>query len=507
VTRSISILPGVAKVRTIPSYTTSPHFTLCITLTPFAMNKFVLVAPLLFAASAYEKVSELLSPLLSTTYAATPAGSAAVPKTVASAKGVQSTATVTDVVNAANAFIATLSTAQQATLLQAYNSTNVTKWSNLPVNTTNRIGLRLDALTAAQQTAALAVVQAATGTVANDGFNEIQQIRAADDNLAANGGGTTYGSGVYLLAFLGTPSLTGTWQLQFGGHHLATSITYGNGQVTGATPKFEGVEPLTFTTANANVFPSGTTLAPLSNEAASMLAMLNGLTAAQKTTAHLTQTFNDVLLGPNGNGQFPATKVGLQVSTLTAAQQALVVAAMRPWVQDSDDDTAARLMATYTNELAGTYIAYAGTGNLTTSGDYVRIDGPTVWIEFACQNGIVYQSQIHYHTVWRDHARDYGGNFYGTYTTVLGTKAAAAAQAFAVYPNPTAGSPGLQVKLAMPAASARYTLRNVLGQTIATQAFQGAAVQVSTEGLPAGTYVLSLEADGKAPVAQRVVVN
>lgn len=187
--------------------------------------------------------------------------------------------------------------------------------------------------------------------------------------------------------------------MQFGGHHLATNIIYGNGNVTGATPKFEGVEPLTFTTANGNVLPTGTVASPLSNEAAAMQALLNGLTTAQKTTAHLTQTFNDVVLGPNGNGQFPATKVGLAVSMLTASQQALVVAAMRPWVQDSDDATAARLMATYTNELAGTYIAYAGSGNLTSSSDYVRIDGPTVWIEFACQNGIVYQGQIHYHTV------------------------------------------------------------------------------------------------------------
>lgn len=468
------------------------------------MNKLVFVAPLLLAAPAYEKVAELFAPPAAPAYVVAPTGSAAAPKAVVGAKGVQSTATVTDVVNAANAFIATLSTAQQATLLQAFNATTVTKWSNLPVNATNRIGLRLDALTAAQQTAALAVVRAATGTAANDGFDEIQQIRAADDNLAANGGGSAYGSGVYLIAFLGTPSTTGTWMLQFGGHHLATNITFGNGNVTGATPKFEGVEPLTFTTANSNVFPTGTTLAPLSNEASSMLAMLNGLTAAQKTTAFLSQTFNDVVLGPNGNGQFPATKVGLPVSSLTAAQQALVVEAMRPWVQDSDDATAASLLATYTKELAGTYVAYAGTGTLTSTSDYVRIDGPTVWIEFACQGGIVYRSQIHYHTVWRDHARDYGGNFY---TTVTASKAAVAAQTFSVYPNPTAGSRGLQVKLTKPAATASYTLRNILGQTVTTKSFKGDAVQVSTEGLAPGTYVLSLEADGQEPVTHRFVVN
>jgi hypothetical protein len=474
------------------------------------MNRFILAAPLLLATSAYNKVTEFLAPPAPAEYVAPrpaamrmPANTTAL-KSLKGTKGTKTTATVSDVVTAANAFIATLTTAQQATLLQAFNSTTVTKWSNLPVNSTNRIGLRLDALTPAQQTVALAVVQAATGTVAGDGFNEIQQLRAADDNLAANGGGAAYGSGVYLLAFLGTPSLTGTWMLQFGGHHLATNITYSNGAVTGASPKFEGSEPLNFTTANANVFATGTACAPMANEASAMLAMLNGLTTAQKATARLTQTFNDVVLGPNGNGQFPATKVGMAVSTLTTAQQALVAEAMRPWVQDSDDATAASLMTTYTNQLAATYIAYSGTGNLTSSADYVRIDGPTVWIEFVCQNGIVYQSQIHYHTVWRDHARDYGGNFY---TTVTGTKSATAAQLFSVFPNPTSPGVPMQVQLASPATAATYTLRNALGQAVLTDAFRGSTVEVPITGMAAGLYLLSVQADGNAVATQRVTVE
>ncbi len=428
-----------------------------------------------------------------------PTSSASVKRT----NGTRQAAAVSDVVTAANAFLGTLSTAQQATLLQAYNSTTVTKWSNLPCGSQCRIGLQLSTLTTAQQAAAMAVVQAATGTVAGDGFNEIQQLRAADDNLNANGGGSGYGSGIYFIAFLGTPSTTGTWQLQFGGHHLATNVTFGNGQVKGGTPQFEGVEPLTFTTTNANVLPTGTVAAPMANEASAMLAMLNGLTATQKTTAKLSQTFGDVLLGPSGNGQFPATKVGLPVSTLTAAQQQLVVDAMRPWVQDVDDVTAASLLATYTNELAGTYISYSGTGNLTTNGDYVRIDGPTAWIEFVCQTGVVYRTNIHYHSVWRDHARDYGGNFFGTYTNVaLSTKAAQAAKVFSAYPNPVASGQGIDVVLAetTTAKSATYTLRNTLGQAVASGSFSGVMAKVPTTGLAAGTYMLTVQPAGEAAV-------
>lgn len=466
------------------------------------MNKLVLVVPLLLAATAYEKVLDLIAP--TTPESTTQLASApTAPKSTMGVQGVNSTATVSDVVTAANAFLATLSTAQQATLLQPLNATTVTKWSNLPVNSTNRIGLRLDALTTAQQAAALAVVQAATGT-GNEGFNEVQQIRAADDNLAANGGGTAYGSGVYLIAFLGTPSTTGTWMLQFGGHHLATNVTFNNGNFTGSTPKFEATEPLTFTTANSNVFPTGTVVTPLGTEASAMLAMLNGLTTTQKSTALLSQSFNDIVLGPGQDGNFPATRVGLQCSQLTTAQQALVMAAMAPWVQDAEDATATSLLNYYQTQLANTYIAYAGTGNLTNQGDYVRIDGPNVWIEFSCQGGIVYRNQIHYHTIWRDRARDYGGNFY---TTVAGTKSAKAAQTFSVYPNPTPSGQALQVKLATPATTATYTLRTIMGQTIATKSFRGDAVQVPTDGLATGSYVLSLEADGQEPVAHRFIVK
>ena len=60
-------------------------------------------------------------------------------------------------------------------------------------------------------------------------------------------------------------------------------------------------------------------------------------------------------------------------------------------------------------------MAYSGNSSapgtvFTTQGDYIRIDGPHVWIEFACQDGIVFR-KIHYHTVWRDRKTDYGVSY------------------------------------------------------------------------------------------------
>ena len=430
------------------------------------------------------------------------------------AKSVQKTtqaASVSDVVTAANAFIGTLSATQRTTLLQSFNSTNVTKWSNLPCGAQCRIGLQLSSLTTAQQTAALAVVQAATGTGTNEGYQEIQEIRAADDYLAANGGGSGYGSGIYFIAFLvdntsnTTIASTDKWMLQFGGHHLATNISYNNGTVTGPTPKFEGVEPLSFT-STGGIFTSGTTVAPLSDEEAGMAALFASLTTAQKTTAKLSQTFSDVVLGPGSDGKFPATSVGLQCSQLNSTQQALVVAAMAPWVKDVDDATGAALLNYYQSQLANTYISYSGTGLFTSNADYARIDGPNAWIEFVCQTGVVFRSNIHYHSIYRDRARDYGGNFYGTYTTVLGTKSAAAAAVFSLFPNPAYSGADLQVRLAN-ASAGTYTVRDLLGRQVAAGTVQNSEAAVPTTNIVPGTYLLTVETPGQPAVTSRFQVQ
>ncbi|MEZ0541773.1 DUF3500 domain-containing protein [Fibrella arboris] len=302
---------------------------------------------------------------------------------------------------AANAFLATLTTAQKATVQLALTKANAIKWSNLPGGVTIRNGLEFSTLTAVQLAAAKAVIAAAAGTTANEGYDEFLQINAADDVLATKAG-SGYSSGKYIIAFLGTPSATGTWMLQFGGHHYAQNITYNAGAVASSTPSHQGIEPKTWTTGT-------TTYAPLNTEHDAMIAMLAALSSTQLATAKLSTTFSDVLLGPNKDGQFPATKLGLAVSTLTAAQKLLVLAAIKPWTQDVDDATGTAMLAIYEKELDATYIAYSGNAALTSNADYVRIDGPSVWVEFVCQSGVVYQNEIHYHTVYRDHTRDYNG--------------------------------------------------------------------------------------------------
>jgi hypothetical protein len=334
----------------------------------------------------------------------------------ASGRNALASPAVNDIVSKALALEALLTPSQLAKLEQSYSHTFAARWSNLPCGAACRNGLSLGEMTPVQLQAALALIRAATGSGLNEGYDEFGQIRMADDILkveSGGGGGTqSYGAGTYALAFLNTPTTTGPWMLQFGGHHYATNIAFVNGQVVSTTPMFEGVEPASFTVNNV-------TYAPLANELSALRTMLASLSPTELDAAKLSQTFTDVTLAPGesngGSSVFPAVKAGLKVGTLDAGQKLKVVEAIKRWVVDSQDAVSARLFNVYQNEMDETYIAYTGNGAsgdagsfLNANTNYVRIDGPSVWIEFVCQNGVVFPAQIHYHSIWRDRVRDYG---------------------------------------------------------------------------------------------------
>ncbi|MDQ2769197.1 MAG: IPT/TIG domain-containing protein, partial [Bacteroidota bacterium] len=91
--------------------------------------------------------------------------------------------------------------------------------------------------------------------------------------------------------------------------------------------------------------------------------------------------------------------------------------------------------------------------------------------------------------------------------TVVSAAAAAQLSEFSVYPNPVAGQGNLHLKLATATTSAQVTLRNVVGQTVATRTFSGTGTELPMSGLATGTYLLTVQAAGRAPSVQRVVVD
>ena len=311
------------------------------------------------------------------------------------------------IVKAAEDFKTTL-TATQATALQyTYTVAHAQKWSNLPQSLyRGRVGLASSTFSTAQWTAFLNLLKTSTGTVTNEGYQEYAGIIDADDYLAANGGGSGYGSGNYYIAFLGTPSATGLWSLQIGGHHGTNIFTYKGGKMIGGTPNFRSTEPYpTWISTNTK-----TTMQPLVQETAAFAAFLTSLSTAELATAKRAAAQNDIIVGPQKDGTFPTTKTGIKASNLTQTQKDLLLAAIKTYVDDLDDRTSAAVLAKYKTELNDTYVSYYGGTTMAAKGDYILIDGPSVWIEWSMQGGIVIRNGVHPHSVWRDRVSDYGGN-------------------------------------------------------------------------------------------------
>jgi hypothetical protein len=323
-----------------------------------------------------------------------------------------SSALATASYNAALAFYNTLTSSQQASVQLAWSIDSARRWSNLPAAMVARNGVKWGNLTTTQQAAATALIKTALG---DTGSSLQTGMQAADDYLAANGGGSSYGNGNYYIAFVGTPTSTGFWILQITGHHLTWNIAF-NGGYKSPTPLFLGVEPKGSFTVN------GTAWDPMLAQRTAFASLGTALVAYP--TAKLAGTYADILFGANGSGSIDGTcprayagvtEHGIAYSALSAADQALVQTAIRAYVNTQASEYANDLLGAYlaASALAQTYVAYSGSGNVTTNGNYFRIEGPRLWIEFSVQRGVIFSSDIHYHTIWRDKFGDYGGKCTG----------------------------------------------------------------------------------------------
>jgi hypothetical protein len=145
-----------------------------------------------------------------------------------------------------------------------------------------------------------------------------------------------FGSDLYYISFLGKPSTTQPWMLQFGGHHLALNITIaGNRGVM--TPSLTGAQPATFKV-------DGQTIRPLGTESDKASALLQTLDANQRQQAILDYRVADLVLGPGQDGKKIAPE-GLKVSAMNDKQRAMLLDLIAEWAGIMNESAAAVRMA------------------------------------------------------------------------------------------------------------------------------------------------------------------
>ncbi|MDT0330921.1 DUF3500 domain-containing protein [Nocardiopsis sp. DSM 44743] len=358
-------------------------------------------------------------------------------------------ANTAEVVAAAEAFLDTLSEEQRESVLYDYDDeAKTTGWSNFPASMVERNGIALKDLTEEQREAALAVMEAA---LSEQGYEELLAIQAADGYLNENQGGTgeegseeeedgtapaeedgrqgeppsqppggdgqapreggggqapqdggpgqlEFGEEEYYLSFFGEPDETESFMVQYGGHHVAYNITYSGDDVT-LSPSLTGTEPMEFEY-------EGESYAPLEDKRDAALGAVAALDEERLAEAEIDSGTEDLLLGPGSDGPFPEEE-GVLVSDLGQEQQDRVTAMLRAWVGDLDEEAADALIERYVSEYDETRLSWSGSIDADDVDTYIRLDGPSAWIEFSNQPGVE-TSEVHQHTMFRDQNADYG---------------------------------------------------------------------------------------------------
>jgi hypothetical protein len=357
---------------------------------------------------------------------------------------VQAQTTTAEVVNAADKFLATLSAEQRQKVSYAFDDEQQrARWSNLPTGFVPRGGISLKQMTPVQREAAIKLLATVLSPM---GLQKVNEIREADDDFKANGsrrgpggpggpppggpppnaqGGPSpgfgrpggpgggagqggrpsfssdemFGSNLYYISFLGKPSTTTPWILQFGGHHLALNITIAGSRGV-LTPTLTGAQPATFSL-------DGKTVRPLGRESDKALALVQSLNDSQRKQAVLNYQVPDLVLGPGQDGK-KIVPEGLKASTMTPQQQAMLLGIVAEWTDILNENAAAGRMAQITADLKETWFAWSGPtdgkagSNITA---YYRIQGPHLVIEYAPQHD---EPANHVHTIYRDPTNDYG---------------------------------------------------------------------------------------------------
>ena len=280
------------------------------------------------------------------------------------------------------------------------------RWSNLPTTFVKRGGLRMGDLTKPQRDAVLAVLMAA---LSPEGYQKAMQIVEGDEMLKKGdpGGGpgrpngprgeSMFGHDEYYISFVGEPSPTEPWMIQFGGHHLAINITLAGEHATIA-PTHTGSQPATYEF-------EGKTVRPLGHEIDKAFALLSSLNEAQRKQAILGSEMHDLVLGPGRDGKTIQPE-GIKGSDLTDKQQEMLLDLASEWVDIMPEAVAKDKMADLKEHVMETWFTWSGP--IEKPGfAYFRIQGPTVIIEYAPQT-LGGDPSNHIHTIYREPGNDYG---------------------------------------------------------------------------------------------------
>lgn len=309
---------------------------------------------------------------------------------------------------AADKFLATLSTADLSRTHFAISDPEWRDWSNVDVGIFPRRGISLEDMNDLQKSAAWNLLGVALSA---EGLEQTQNIMKTEQTLfEINGEPIRYGTEKYYFTVMGIPSLDKPWGFQLDGHHLVINYFVLGDQVV-MTPAFWGGEPVY---ADSGMYEGNHILQEEQNAG---LELMQSLNSGQKTKATLdpNKVRNNQIAAANQDNLILDYE-GIRGSELNSQQKLGLLNVIRSFVGALRSSHAEITMDEIGQYIDDTYFSWIG-GSEDDAIFYYRIHSPVILIEFDHQGpvGTLHKNPAgvptrdHIHTIVRTpNGNDYG---------------------------------------------------------------------------------------------------
>ncbi len=315
----------------------------------------------------------------------------------------------------ANQFLATLSPDELKTTVYTFNDSLRFKWTNLPVGLVPRPGIQYGSLSDKSRMAFHRVLSA---TLSSQGYLKTTSIMQLDDILntlyqqAFDRGeidqkrltqmqNLKWAHGNYYISIWGKPQEKGSWGLNFGGHHMALSLTC-QGQSVTMSPYFIGTDPSEVKSSKYAGFRV------LSKEEDYGFMLINALTEQQKSMAVLKQAVPKDIITHPGSSQRIDDYYGIAAARLDAGQKELLKLLIQEYIHNFEHQKAHQLFDKIIKS-GIEKVHFAWIGSLENNKPhYYIINGPDFLIEY---DNVGFQNDgNHIHAILREKGNDFGAD-------------------------------------------------------------------------------------------------
>ena len=295
--------------------------------------------------------------------------------------------------DAANAFVASLDQQQRSKALFEFADAERLDWHYVP---RARRGLSLREMSAEQQGLARAILRAG---LSRRGYLTASTIIDLELVLREMGGNPRVRDPeLYFFSIFGTPSRSAPWGFRAEGHHLSLNFTLVRDTLIATAPAFFGADPAEVRSGARRG------LRPLADEEDIGRELVLSLGERQRSIALISATAPRDIVTGNAARVDPLSPIGIRVAELRPEQAAILTRLLEVYLGRMAEPLAAQRRAAL-ERTNFSEVAFAWAGS-TRPGEahYYRIQGPTFLVEYDnTQN-----AANHIHTVWRDFDGDFG---------------------------------------------------------------------------------------------------